>query len=202
MVIVIDVLFLFFPRPLGFPVTQSYFISSTATRKQDPWKLMLIRAMGQQLAGLEEPGRWQGTWSNTVTEDLHWQAETQEGDQVHICIWNDFDICQILGGWYSLFYHGYCSCITAGCKYFLLFSIKTFWAYLISTRTYEIAVTLKTKLISLKKACMVKFVFLWKKIIIPPGFYNLCPRVTFPQIQYPLVFQIRISADAFVLLGT
>lgn len=60
----------FFSRPLSFPVTQSYLISWTATREEDPGVLMLIRAVGRLLAGLEEPEGRRKTRSNTVTENL------------------------------------------------------------------------------------------------------------------------------------
>lgn len=43
---------------------------------------MLIRAVGWQLAGLEEPERRQETQSNTVTENLLQQAERHEGNEM------------------------------------------------------------------------------------------------------------------------
>lgn len=88
----------FFSRPLSFPVTQSYLISWTATREEDPIVLMLIRAVGRQLSGLEEPERRQETWSNTVTENLLQQAERHEGNQMWNCIWSDFEICWMSRG--------------------------------------------------------------------------------------------------------
>ncbi len=88
----------FFSRPLSFPVTQSYLISWTATREDGPGVLMLIRAVGRQLAGLEEPERRQETRSNTVTEDLLQQAERHEGNETWNCIWSDFEICRMSRG--------------------------------------------------------------------------------------------------------
>lgn len=88
----------FFSRPLRFPVTQSYLISWTAAREEDPGVLMLIRAVGWQLAGLEEPERRQETQSNTVTENLLQQAERHEGNEMWNCIWSDFEICRMSRG--------------------------------------------------------------------------------------------------------
>lgn len=67
--------FFSFSRPLNFPVTQSYLISWTATWEEDR-ELMLIRAVGRQLAG--PGGAWETTGDpgNTVTENLLWQAQT------------------------------------------------------------------------------------------------------------------------------
>lgn len=70
-----------FSRPLSFPVTQSYLISWTATREEEPGVLMLIRAVGRQLAGLEEPERRQETRSDAVTENLLWQPQRCEGNK-------------------------------------------------------------------------------------------------------------------------
>lgn len=50
-------------------MTQSYLISWCATGEKDPIMLMLIRAVGRQLAGLEGAWeRWQETRSNIGTE--------------------------------------------------------------------------------------------------------------------------------------
>lgn len=51
----------FFSRPLSFPVTQSYLISCMVTGEDDPGVLMLIRAMGRQLASLKDPERQEKT---------------------------------------------------------------------------------------------------------------------------------------------
>lgn len=85
----------FFSRPLSFPVTQSYLISWTATREEDPGVRMLIRAVGRHLDGLEEPERRQETRSNTVTENLLQQAGRHEGDKMWNFIWRDFEVCQM-----------------------------------------------------------------------------------------------------------
>lgn len=84
-------LLFFVSRPLSFPVTQSYLISCTATREEDPGVLMLIRAVGRLLAGLEEPERRQETRSNTVTENLL----QLDGNEMGNCIWSDFEICRM-----------------------------------------------------------------------------------------------------------
>ena len=84
----------FVSRPFSFPVTQSYLISWTATREQDPGVLMLIRAVGRLLAGLEEPERRQETRSNTVTENVL----QHDGDEMWNCIWSDFEICWMSRG--------------------------------------------------------------------------------------------------------
>lgn len=58
---------------------------------------MIIRAVGRQLAGLEEPERWEGRrprvtmWQKTYCNRLR-------GKETWKCIWSDFEMCLMSRG--------------------------------------------------------------------------------------------------------